>query len=103
MPALKILSVVLMKQLTTQHLPQAEIISASCLCGEPLQCVFFYLLHFITTLSEIANFIIEYFMLSKVYTDGVVKDTYTTVCSTVREIIRSLKLADYLLVQADET
>ena len=70
MPPLKLLSIVLMKQLTTQHLPQAEIIGASCLCGEPSQCVFFYLLHFITTWPEIANLITDYFVLSKVYTDG---------------------------------
>ena len=55
-------------------------------------------LHFYTTLT---NFSTKYFVMCKVYTDvGGIKLLYH-VCPPVRKIIHSLKLVDYLHVQAD--
>ena len=41
-------------------------------------------------------------MLSNVYTGEGGTTYYTSVCPPVREIIKELKLVDYLLVQADK-
>ena len=56
----------------------------------------------IPPLPEMSNLSTKSFILSKFYTDeGGKKNSYTMVCPSVREIIHSLKLVDYLLVQAD--
>ena len=52
-------------------------------------------------LPEIAKFSTQYFILSKVYTDGGGINSYTMVYQPVREKNHSLKLMYYLLVQAD--
>ena len=56
---------------------------------------------FLPHLPEIANFSTKYFQLGKVYTaeGGIIVIPF---CPPVREIIHSLKLADYLLVQANK-
>ena len=53
-------------------------------------------------LGGVANFSMTYFVLSTVYTDEGSINSYIMVCPPVREIIHSLKLADYLLLQADK-
>ena len=54
-------------------------------------------------LPEIANFSTKYFILSKIYTDegGIYKIIISRFFPFVWEIINSLKLVDYLLVQSD--
>ena len=49
-------------------------------------------------LSDIANFNTKYFIPIKVYTDGEGIKSYIMVWLTVREIIKSTELVDYLLV-----
>ena len=61
-----------------------------------LKCRYKCLHSIIPLLSEITNFSMKYFVLSKFYTDD------TTFCPLVWEIIHLLKLVDYLLVQADK-
>ena len=51
--------------------------------------------------TTLTNFCTKYLMMCKVYTDvGGIKKLYP-VCPHVRKIIHSLKLVDYLHVQAD--
>ena len=61
---------------------------------------YMYVLH-IYTCTTFTNFCMNYLMMCKVYTDvGGIKYLYH-VCPPVRKIIHSLKLMDYLNVQAD--
>ena len=58
---------------------------------------------FLPSLQENAKFSTNCFVMCKAYTnEGGIKKTYTMVCPPVREIIHSLKLVDYLLIQADK-
>ena len=55
----------------------------------------------ILSYTTLTNFSMNYLMVCKVYTDiGGIKQLYH-VCPPVRKIIHSLKLVDYLHVQAD--
>ena len=47
------------------------------------------------------NFSTKYLMMCKVFTDVGGKNSYTMGCPPGRKIIHSLKLVDYLHVQAD--
>ena len=52
--------------------------------------------------TTLTNFSMKYLIMCKVYTDvGGIKLVYH-VCPPVRKIIHSLKLVDYLHVQADK-
>ena len=57
---------------------------------------------FIHPLPDFAIFSMEYFILSKVCTAEGGINSYTKVCQPVLDIIHSLKLVDYLLLQADK-
>ena len=50
--------------------------------------------------TTIANFSMKYLMVCMVYTDGSGIKQLCYVCPSVREIVHSLKLVDYLHVQA---
>ena len=51
---------------------------------------------------EITDFSTKYFIQSKVYIDEGGIKSFIMVCPPVREIIHSLELVNYLLVQADK-
>ena len=51
--------------------------------------------------TTFTNFSMKYHLMCKVYTDVGGKNGYTMGCPSVRKIIHSLKLVDYLHVQAD--
>ena len=57
---------------------------------------------FVPPLPEIAIFSTKYVILNEAYTDEGRIKSYTMICPPVREIIHSLKLADYLIDQADK-
>ena len=73
----------------------AKGLSAVCDCG--ISCSY-SLTIFYTTLT---NFSTKYLVICKVYTDAGGIKQLNHVCSPVHKIIHSLKLVDYLYIQAD--
>ena len=54
--------------------------------------------------TTLPNYSMKYLVMCKVYTDlGGISNTHTMGCPPVRKIIHSLKLVDYLQVQADNS